>query len=302
MSSATGGGLEFLKFIEDQLIPKIEATYRVDTSRNSRVIIGHSYGGLFGAYAFCTNNQVFGNYLWGCRMLGSIAAIPLIVRRNNLARMYKGLLFCGILSSIWYILINCYVPLQDEAYSVATLTVSELSAIGDPTRILWVLLVLAYPLLFSAFGWGVMMTAEGKRALRTVGGLILAYSIFNLFWPPMHMRGNEPTLTDTLHIVWAIITNIFMWSFMVLGAIALDKRFRIYTIVSIILHLVFGYRTFLEAPNIAKNGPTPMIGIWERVNILIFMLWVIVFALVLLKRNKELNAENQGTQTVKWES
>lgn len=240
--------------------------------------------------------------MWGLPvMLGSIAAIPLIVRRNDTTKMQKGLLVCGILSSAWYIIINFYVPRQDEAYSVASLTVSELSAIGAPTRILWILLVLAYPLLFSAFGWGVLMMAEGKRTLRTVGGLILAYSIFNLFWPPMHMRGNEPTLTDTLHIVWAIITNIFMWSFMILGAIALDKRFRIYTIVSIILHLVFGYLTFLEAPNIAKNDPTPMIGIWERVNILIFMLWVIVFAGVLLKKSKALNAKNVETQTVKWE-
>lgn len=63
MSSVTGGGPEFLKFIETQLIPKIEQTYGVDTARSSRVIIGHSYGGLFGAYAFCTNNKVFGNYI-----------------------------------------------------------------------------------------------------------------------------------------------------------------------------------------------------------------------------------------------
>lgn len=63
MSSVTGGGPEFLKFIENQLIPKIETTYRVDATRRSRVIIGHSYGGLFGTYAFCTNNQVFGNYI-----------------------------------------------------------------------------------------------------------------------------------------------------------------------------------------------------------------------------------------------
>ncbi|AEE52057.1 esterase [Haliscomenobacter hydrossis DSM 1100] len=63
MSSVTGGGPEFLKFIENQLIPKVEATYHVDTTRSSRVIIGHSYGGLFGTYAFCTNNQVFGNYI-----------------------------------------------------------------------------------------------------------------------------------------------------------------------------------------------------------------------------------------------
>ncbi len=63
MSSVTGGGLEFLKFIETQLMPKIEQTYAVDTARSSRVILGHSYGGLFGAYAFCTNNKVFGNYI-----------------------------------------------------------------------------------------------------------------------------------------------------------------------------------------------------------------------------------------------
>lgn len=63
MSSVTGGGPEFLKFIETQLIPKIEQTYTVDTARSSRVIIGHSYGGLFGAYAFCANNKVFGNYI-----------------------------------------------------------------------------------------------------------------------------------------------------------------------------------------------------------------------------------------------
>lgn len=238
--------------------------------------------------------------MWGLPvMLGSIAAIPLMVRRNNTATVHRGLLFCGILSSVWYIAINVYVPMQDEAYSTASFTVSELSAIGAPTRILWVLLVLAYPLLFGAFGWGVLQVAAGKHTLRTVGWLILAYSVFNLFWPPMHMRGNEPGLTDTLHIVWAIITNIFMWLFMVLGAIASGKRFRIYTIISIFLHIVFGSLTFSEAPNIPKNGPTPMIGIWERINILIFMLWAIVFAVELLKRNTGINAEKMNAQTGK---
>jgi uncharacterized protein len=63
MSSATGGGPQFLNFIETQLIPAIEQNYSADTSRNSRVILGHSYGGLFGAYAYCVNNKLFGNYI-----------------------------------------------------------------------------------------------------------------------------------------------------------------------------------------------------------------------------------------------
>ncbi len=63
VSSVTGGGPEFLDLIKTQLIPAIEERYRVDTTRNSRVILGHSYGGLFGAYAFSAHNSLFGNYL-----------------------------------------------------------------------------------------------------------------------------------------------------------------------------------------------------------------------------------------------
>lgn len=63
VSSVTGGGPQFLNFIETQLIPKMEQDYQADTSRGSRVILGHSYGGLFGGYAFCVNNNVFGNYI-----------------------------------------------------------------------------------------------------------------------------------------------------------------------------------------------------------------------------------------------
>ncbi len=63
VSSVTGGGPQFLNFIETQLIPAIEENVSVDTARSSRVILGHSYGGLFGAYAFGTENKVFGNYI-----------------------------------------------------------------------------------------------------------------------------------------------------------------------------------------------------------------------------------------------
>jgi len=58
-----GGGPEFMSFIKKELIPHIQKDFRADLSRNSRVIIGHSYGGLFGAYAFAKHNEVFGNYL-----------------------------------------------------------------------------------------------------------------------------------------------------------------------------------------------------------------------------------------------
>jgi predicted alpha/beta superfamily hydrolase len=59
-----GGGAEkFMLFIRNELIPKIESDYGVDTVRKSRIILGHSFGGLCGTYAFTNHNKVFGNYI-----------------------------------------------------------------------------------------------------------------------------------------------------------------------------------------------------------------------------------------------
>ncbi|MEO6831872.1 MAG: alpha/beta hydrolase-fold protein [Chitinophagaceae bacterium] len=58
-----GEASRFTDFIEQELQPRIEQDFRADTSRLRRTIIGHSYGGLYGGYAFVKRNNVFGNYL-----------------------------------------------------------------------------------------------------------------------------------------------------------------------------------------------------------------------------------------------
>ena len=58
-----GGSEGFMNFMKKELIPKIQMGYKADTLRTNRIIIGHSFGGLFGAYAFTKHNEVFGNYL-----------------------------------------------------------------------------------------------------------------------------------------------------------------------------------------------------------------------------------------------
>ena len=62
-SYGQGGSEAFMNFIKRELIPRIQQDFRADPLRKNRVIIGHSFGGLFGAYAFTKHNEVFGNYL-----------------------------------------------------------------------------------------------------------------------------------------------------------------------------------------------------------------------------------------------
>ena len=67
----------------------------------------------------------------------------------------------------------------------------------------------------------------------------------------------------------------------------LGKPFSFYTLSSWVVFILFGVLTFLESPGIESNLPTPHIGLWERINIAVFLLWVIVFALALLRIGKQ---------------
>jgi len=177
---------------------------------------------------------------------------------------------------------NIFIPGLFEGYSIRSQTVSELSAIDAPTRPLWVFLAVIYILLFAAFGAGIWLSSTGNRFLRRTAIWMGIYALINVYWPPMHLRGNPPTLTDALHITWAMITLVLMSLIMWSGAKAMGKAFRIYTVFTFIIFLVFGLLIGKEAPGILDNLPTPHIGVWERLNIGAFMLWIIVFSIRLL--------------------
>jgi len=203
----------------------------------------------------------------------------------------KYLLYCGLAASLLYIAMNIFIPFLDKGYNWVTQTVSELSAVDAPTRPLWFPLGIIYTLLIAAFGWGVFQLADRKRFLRIVGVLLIINGLIGLTWSPMHQRevlaAGGGTFTDTWHIVMSIITVMLMFLSIGFGATAFGKGFRVYSIATIIVFIVFGILTFTEAPNIDKNLPTPYIGLWERINIAAFMIWLFVFSIDLLRLEKK---------------
>ena len=200
----------------------------------------------------------------------------------------KTLLVCGILSALLYAAMLVFVPMRWPVYSSAAQTVSELSAIGAPTRSLWVSLGMVWALLYAAFGWGVWRSAGPSRSLRVAGGVIIVAVAFSLFWPPMHQRevlaAGGATLTDTLHIAWTAVNGVLTLLAMGFAAAALGKRSRVYSIATMVILVAAGAVTSLDAPRMQANLPTPWIGVWERVNIGVWLLWIVVLAVTLLRR------------------
>ena len=197
----------------------------------------------------------------------------------------KPLLFCGIASSVLYALMIWAI--RYEGYSLISQVPSELAAIGTPTQAQWARLGWIYTVLVTAFGLGLWKSAGGNRPLRIVGGLILAYASLGLLWPfaAMHQRevlaAGGATWSDTAHVVLGGVTVFLMFLAIGFGAAAFGTQFRLYSVATIAVLLVFGGLTFLEAPRLQANLPTPWIGLWERINISVFLLWVVMLGAVL---------------------
>jgi hypothetical protein len=212
----------------------------------------------------------------------------------------KVLLGCGVVSSLLYVAMTVLTSMQWDGYSSASQTISELSAIGAPTRSLWVVPATIYTILVAAFGWGVWKSGGRDRAVRVVGALIIAYASLGVLWPfaPMHLRetlaAGGSTPSDTLHIVLSSVTVVLMLLAVGFAAAAFGPRFRFYSIASLVLLVAFGALTFLDAPRIATNLPTPWVGVWERIDIGVFLVWVVVLAVTLLRVRDTAAATGRG--------
>ena len=91
------------------------------------------------------------------------------------------------------------------------------------------------------------------------------------------------TFTDTMHIILASMGVIFSIVALVFGAMAFGKRFRLYSIGTLLVLAVFGTLSGLDGPRLAADLPTPWMGVWERINIYATMLWIMVLAIALLR-------------------
>jgi hypothetical protein len=98
----------------------------------------------------------------------------------------------------------------------------------------------------------------------------------------MHMRGVEPTFTDTMHAVLAI--NPFVWVSVVCGALAFKNWFRFFTIGTIIAMAALAVTAFSYLPDVLSNQPTPWLGLTERASQYTYFLWQVVLAIVLVRK------------------
>ena len=197
------------------------------------------------------------------------------------------LLTCGIVGSFLYPITDIIAGNLYNGYSFNEQTVSELFAIGAPTTHFVVALFTISSLLFIAFALGIWILANEKRILRALALMILGNAVNSLLlWNffPMHMRGTQPSFTDTMHGILAI--NPFVLASLILGAIYFKNWFRYYSIATIVLLITMVVFAVPKAFLVYDNQPTPGLGYMERTSQYGTQLWHAMLAVVFLNKHR----------------
>jgi hypothetical membrane protein len=198
----------------------------------------------------------------------------------------KALLVCGVLSSLLYVGADVLAALRYPDYhSYTSQAISELTAVGAPTKHLVEPLFIVYTILLIAFGVGVWTSAARKRGLHLIGGLLVGIGAVSLLAPfvPMHLRGTGDISSDAPHIALTAVTVLFILAAIGFGASLFGRRFRLYSFATLLTLLVFGAWTGFESTQLAAQQPTPWLGVAERTHIGAYLFWVLVLAVTLLR-------------------
>lgn len=203
--------------------------------------------------------------------------------------LLKVLLICGMLYPLLYIFADIMGVLIYNGYDYTSQNISEILATGSPARPVVLPLFNLSDLLLLAFAAGVWGSAGQKRVLKITAILLvfcaLIGSVTSIFFP-MNLRDAPKTYSDTMHIIMTSVLVIIIIGSIGTGAAAMGKRFRIYSVATIAVLLIFGALTGMQGPKIGTGVPTPWMGITERVNIYGYVIWVLVFAVNLFKTGK----------------
>jgi hypothetical protein len=206
------------------------------------------------------------------------------------------LLACGIVAAVLHVVMDDVIAAaMYPGYDRIARPVSELSAAYAPSRLILVPLGIVFELLMIAFWIGVWRAAPGNRALRLTTGLMLAFAVLGILAFPFAMVTDEVLGANTIHtVIWGVITPPLMLAGIGASAAAFGKAFRVYAILTLAALVSFSALTGILAAQVNAGGSVRWFGVAERALIGVWLQWVAVLALVLLRAQRERSHQPQS--------
>ena len=192
----------------------------------------------------------------------------------------------GIIGPIVYIFAVFIGGTIRHDYSALYNSISELSMTNAPNMILMDILFGIYNIFIVIFGFGAYLDSNiNDRKFNAASIMLVIIGILGLMVLifTQDPRGALATLNGTLHIILSGITAALT----IISIIIVGMSFRKYSnmklfswysyVTSILIFLSGG----AGAASFANNSPIG--GLFERITIFLFMIWVIILSYLILK-------------------
>lgn len=194
----------------------------------------------------------------------------------------------GLLAVCVYLVAVIFGGLLYPGYSHISQDVSQLTSTSSPIRGLMNIFFI-YNLLIMFFGYGLFAISK-NNFLKVASGFIVLIGILGIViaWFPINTRGTDITSTGIVHI--AIVSVVSLLT-VVSGFLFWAGFRRTNEVFLKNVSLLSGVLFLLSGPIAAFNVNSGFAGLFERIPIAIFLIWVGAVSAHLLKvsRTKPIN-------------
>jgi hypothetical membrane protein len=191
---------------------------------------------------------------------------------------------CGVIAPVLFVFMTILGGAIRPGYSHISDTVSELFSPGAPNKLLLDTLHTIYALLLALFGIGVLQRIRGSKQSTRIGiigaSMYIAMGLVSVATAtifPQDAWGSPPTFPGEMHkILHGVIALLSIFSMILIG-IWLNRTeifpgFRTYSFATIVV-------VVLSAGFYVANLGSPIMGLAERITILVGFQWTFILAL-----------------------
>jgi hypothetical membrane protein len=188
------------------------------------------------------------------------------------------LLACGVAAAALSIVTDLVAGSLSSGYDFVRQSISDLAAVGAPTRSLVVPAEITDDLLLLAFGAGLWRAGGDDRALRVTAALVAVNAVSGLGVELFPMHLGRPASENTPGVALGATGVIALVGAMAASAVAIPGRFRRF---STGILGAFAALTVMGLTVVRE----PATGIQERTMAYTFAVWLAVLAAVLWRRS-----------------
>ena len=204
---------------------------------------------------------------------------------NPSETLQRTLFLCGVLSPLLRVTTDIVAGKLWKDYNFASRSISDLSAVGAPTRSLVIPLEIASLVLSILFAIGVWLLARDNLLLRITAAMLFGSGVFSLIGQffPVHLAESITTSANKTNTIIIGISVALLVLAMVFGAAAFRGCFRIFSIGMFVVFLVEDIWATWGKPFTLGGERGPLVGVQERTMLWGYLLWMAVLAVKLLR-------------------